>query len=418
MRRRWLPGRRRRVETVEPARTTRVRDEVVEERRPPRDRLWPWLLLLLLLVLAGLGALWYFTREDEDKSTVPRVVGMTEALARARVQEEGLQPDVDRRPSERRRGVVFAQSPGAGIQLDEGERVELLVSSGLPGEPVPQVVGLREAEAGTRLGAAGLKTRVRRAFTQRPRGIVVEQNPAPRTRVVRGTTVEIVVSRGPRIVVVPDVVGQDQQEAVAALRRLDLRANLVQVPSVEPRGIVLAQNPAGGSRAQAGSSVRLNVSTGGTQTQTTTTATTGTRTTRPARVRVPAVVGERQTSALVALQRAGLRGDVVYVPSSRPAGTVVAQRPAPGTTVARDSAVRINVSQGPNAQERRAVPDVVGMDEQAARQTLQQAGFRVEVIREPAADPSEEGLVVDQQPAGGTRAPRGATVTIYVAEPA
>lgn len=387
---------------------------------PPRDRLWPWLLLLLLLVLAGFGALWYFTRDGEDKATVPRVVGMTEALARARVQEEGLQPDVDRRPSQRRRGVVFAQSPGAGVQLNEGERVELLISSGLPGEPVPQVVGLREAQAATRLGAAGLETRVRRAFAERPSGIVVEQNPAARTRVVRGTTVEIVVSRGPKVVVVPDVVGQDQQEAVAALRRLDLRANLAQVPSEEPRGIVLAQNPAGGARAQAGSAVRLNVSTGPTQTETTatTTAGTGTGSARPARVRVPAVVGERQTSALLALQRAGLRGNVVYVASTRPAGTVVAQRPAPGTTLARDSAVRINVSQGPAAQERRAVPDVVGMDEQAARDALREAGFRVEVIREPATDPSEEGLVVDQQPAGGTRAPRGATITIYVAEPA
>jgi beta-lactam-binding protein with PASTA domain len=333
------------------------------------------------------------------------------------VQEEGLEPDVDRRPSRRRRGIVFAQSPGAGVQLNEGERVELLVSTGLPGKPVPEVVGLREAEAANRLGAAGFKVRIRRAFSERPKGIVTAQNPTPDTRVVEGTTVVITVSKGPKIVVVPDLVGQDQRDAVASLRELDLRANLVQVPSEEPRGIVVAQNPPAGERVQAESAVRLNVSTGSTGTQATTTTATGGGQT-PARVRVPDVVGQRQTAALRRLQDAGLRGSVVYVSSSRPAGTVVGQRPAAGTSTARNSVVRLNVSAGTTSQQRRAVPDVIGMDQETATQTLQQAGFAVEVIGRPVTDPSEEGLVVDQQPAGGTRAPRGATITIYVGEAA
>lgn len=410
MRRRWLPGRRRRVETVDPARTTRVRDEVVEERPPPRDQLWPWLLLLLLLVLAGLGALWYFSRDGDDKTTVPRVVGMTEAFARARVQEEGLQADVDRRPSQRRRGIVFAQSPGAGVQLNEGERVELLVSTGLPGEPVPEVVGLREATAANRLGAAGFKTRVRRAFAQRPKGVVIEQSPASGTRVVRGSVVEITVSRGQRLVAVPDVVGQDQRDAVAALRELDLQANIVQVPAADPRGTVVAQDPVGGERVQAGSTVRLNVSTGGTETQTTTAGTT----TTAASARVPAVVGLRQTPALRRLEAAGLRGAVVYVVAQQPLGTVIGQRPASGTSAARGSVVRLSVSAGPGGRPNTLVMDVVGQDQETATQTLRDAGFRVEVIRRVVEDPAEDGVVVEQQPRGGSRAPEGAIVTIFV----
>ncbi len=60
--------------------------------------------------------------------------------------------------------------------------------------------------------------------------------------------------------------------------------------------------------------------------------------------------------------------------------------------------------------ERVVVPDVVGTDEDSARQILEDEGFRVEAI-EVRAD--IDG-VFDQQPVAGTRAPRGAAVTIFV----
>ena len=55
------------------------------------------------------------------------------------------------------------------------------------------------------------------------------------------------------------------------------------------------------------------------------------------------------------------------------------------------------------------VPDVVDSREEDARQTLRDAGFRVEVVRDGDGD-----VVVDQQPAGGGTAPDGAVVTIVV----
>jgi serine/threonine-protein kinase len=76
--------------------------------------------------------------------------------------------------------------------------------------------------------------------------------------------------------------------------------------------------------------------------------------------------------------------------------------------------VRLNVSTGPNPQASRAVPDVTGQDETTATSTLQSAGFVVEVIDQPTTDQTQDGIVLDEQPAGGTRAPRGSVVTIYV----
>lgn len=420
MRGRWAPWRRRRAEAVEPAEPTTRATEVVEEEAPPprpRDTLWPWLLLLLLIVLGGLAALWFFTRDTgPDREVVPRVVGMTETAARLRLQESRLESDVDRRPSRRPRGIVFAQSPGAGKQVARGTRVELLVSRGPAGVAVPDVVGLKEAAALRRLEAVGLKPKVRRVFAQKPKGIVVDQDPSIGVRIVKGSIVRLDVSKGRKTVVVPAVVGQDQRAAVAALRKVALLANVFQVPSAEPKGIVVAQNPPAGAKAQAGSTVRLNVSTGTTETTATTTVATTTSAAggTGARTRVPSVVGLRQTAALRRLQAARLTGGVRYVASSRPAGVVVSQRPAPGTTVARDSTVRLAVSIGPNPQARRTVPDVTGLDEQTAASTLRQAGFRVETISTPTDNPDEDGVVIDQQPGGGTRAPRGSTITIFV----
>jgi serine/threonine-protein kinase len=58
---------------------------------------------------------------------------------------------------------------------------------------------------------------------------------------------------------------------------------------------------------------------------------------------------------------------------------------------------------------------VVGEDRDGARAALQDAGFEVRVREEPSAE--EEGTVISQSPAPGTRLTEGSTVTITVAVP-
>jgi beta-lactam-binding protein with PASTA domain len=104
---------------------------------------------------------------------------------------------------------------------------------------------------------------------------------------------------------------------------------------------------------------------------------------------------------------------VKYVSSQKPSGQVVAESPTAGTTVRSGSRVQISVSLGPSATTAQ-VPNVVGQDQQTATSTLQNAGFQVQVIMVPTSDASQNGVVIDEQPSGGTRAPDGSTVTIYV----
>jgi len=125
-------------------------------------------------------------------------------------------------------------------------------------------------------------------------------------------------------------------------------------------------------------------------------------------------VGQRQRAAQRRLRDLGLVVRVFFVPSQDPQGTVVAQRPLGTTTVRRGSQVRLNVSEGPNPAARTTVPDVIGLTEEEAVADLEAAGFEVEVFEEETPDQAEEGLVIRQEPEAGSRAPRGALITIYV----
>jgi serine/threonine-protein kinase len=246
-------------------------------------------------------------------------------------------------------------------------------------------------------------------FAGAPRGRVIEQDPRGGDRAPRGSTVELIVSKGRNLNRVPDVIGMQEDEAVQALRAREFVPRIFDVPSEEPRGTVVAQVPRGGVLGPPDARVRINVSSG----DPASTATERQQTEPGAAVRVPNVVGLPQTSALGRLRRVGLNGIVTYARSSRPRGGVVRQVPAAGTSVARGSDVRIVVSAGPSPA-RVTVPDVIGLDQPAATQTLEDAGFIVDVIRVQVEDPADDGMVTDQQPAGGTSAPRGAVVTIFV----
>ena len=435
----WTPGPDRHV--------------VVEERPPPPPppprrlpRLWPWLLALLVLALAAVGAAFWLSREDDEDETapattqtvarveVPVLVGVREPRALELLREAGLQGDVARRAGNKPAGVVVEQDPEGGVRVEEGESVRLVVSRGPARETVPDLVGEQLNQALDDLRAAGFDSEVRQVFAEEESGVVVKQEPAAGAKLKDGATVALQVSKGPKPVPIPDVVGQQASEATAVLRDAGFEVNIVTVPSREPSGTVVAQNPTAGTLPEPGTTVRLNVAqdrgqtttgtttggttTGGTTTGRTTTGRTTTGQTQPppppaGPATVPDVVGLTQAQATKALHDEGLKPSFQFVPSQQdPEGTVVAQAKPGGTTLQRGDAVGVNVSVGPEQVPLVAVPDTVGASEADARSRLETAGFRVQVLREVTEDPAQVGLVVDQQP--GRRAPEGALVTIYI----
>ena len=377
---------------------------------PPRPLLWPWLLLLLALVIGGLVAAWLLTRDDGNKGAstvnVPNVVRLQQREAVQRLNQRGLIARMKTRASSAEPGTVVAQDPGPGADVVRHSVVTLTVSA-VQTEAVPNVVGKREAAAVNALRAQGFQVKTVSAVSSKPSGTVLAQNPLADARVAHGSTVTLRVSRG--LVTVPDTVGQSRDNAVAAVRGAGLKPKAFTVPSSQPKGTVVAQKPLGGKRVPGGSVVRLNVSSGSTAAVPPPPPPPA----KPATVTVPDVTGQQQDVAQKQLNAAGLKAGVVYVASDELQGTVVSQAPEGGTTQKRGTRIQLNVSRGPRAVVK-GVPDVRNLDAGEARAKLTAAGFRVQTLPQGVSDPSQVGVVVDEQPAGGKNAPTGSVVTIYV----
>jgi 1A family penicillin-binding protein len=131
---------------------------------------------------------------------------------------------------------------------------------------------------------------------------------------------------------------------------------------------------------------------------------------------VPNVVGLMQEKAEEVLADADFTAIPKTVSSHEPAGTVVAQSPAAGASATLGSGVTISVSdgKGPPPVPKNTVPNVVGDFWEDAKNTLENAGFSVKVKQECTLDSDQEGEVLSQDPAGGTKAKEGSTVTIWV----
>ena len=134
----------------------------------------------------------------------------------------------------------------------------------------------------------------------------------------------------------------------------------------------------------------------------------------PSAPMVPDVVGEIRERAEGLIRRAGFVYRIVLKVTEYPAdGTVLAQRPAPGSSLRPGGEVTLEVAQAPVGAEV-TVPGVVGLERDVAERMLRDAGFLVNVTLGGGAA-GEQGLIVDQAPKPQTDAPRRSWVEIVVA---
>ena len=80
----------------------------------------------------------------------------------------------------------------------------------------------------------------------------------------------------------------------------------------------------------------------------------------------------------------------------------------------QSSTVTLKVSKGPQTPQTVTVPDVTSTDEETARATLEEQGFKVDVEHQDVTDMDLEGFVLDQRPAAGTQVTPGSKITIVV----
>jgi eukaryotic-like serine/threonine-protein kinase len=130
-----------------------------------------------------------------EQLTVPDVTGLSRDSAESRLRDEGFGVSVTEQESDETEGDVISQSPAGGTELARGETVTITVSTGTPRVDVPDVIGLRERSASSRLSSAGLKpvTQERTVTDPSQDGVVVEQRPATGTQLDKGAEVVIVI---------------------------------------------------------------------------------------------------------------------------------------------------------------------------------------------------------------------------------
>jgi eukaryotic-like serine/threonine-protein kinase len=263
-------------------------------------------------------------------------------------------------------------------------------------EPVALYQGETQRQAIRQIKAAHLVPSVKHGPNEKyKKGIVYDQNPDAGSKVDRGGTVTIFVSTGPPKVNVPSVKGKPWSQAQQELTDAGFKPEEHFVPGGKTKGIVAATDPAGGTAAPKGSTVRVNVYSG------------------PALADVPNVVGDTLSVATSTLHAKGLNYNLTYVDNDAPQGQVVHQNPAPGSSVTKGTTVNLDVSNGPPQV---SVPPVVGESVQQAEVELQSAGFVVNQQPVSVSDSSQDGIVQSQSPDGGTSATKGSTVTITVGQ--
>ena len=253
-------------------------EKAAEDKRP-RRRWWVWLLLIILLILAGtLIGMLASDRFPGGKpsptpsptataATVPDVSGMSEDDAKTAIEDLGLTfvkgDDVSSDTVDE--GLAVSSDPGAGTSAVLGADVTVSFSSGSATVKVPDVTGMTQSEARKEIENANLAwgdvTAEDSPGTQA--GRVIRSSPAADTSVSRGETVSVVVSSGRTTV--PSVVGKTQDEAQEAIKAAGLNYNTTtndsktNDQSKSNRYEVTAVDPAEGQSIDLGDSVTLTV---------------------------------------------------------------------------------------------------------------------------------------------------------------
>jgi len=190
-----------------------------------------------------------------------------------------------------------------------------------------------------------------------------------------------------RDVIVPTVSGKTVNDASAALTAAGLTMKVEDAKRPDatvPAGQIVMQDPAAGVRTRRERSVKVWISAGSRS------------------ATVPTLLGESERTAELRVQQDGLRlASVAEIRTTDyPAGTVVAQTPAPRQALANGATLAMLVNRGERGVTY-VMPDLIGVNGDRAADLLRARGFRVSLVGNNPYPGVPAGIVLRQSPQGG-----------------
>jgi beta-lactam-binding protein with PASTA domain/serine/threonine protein kinase len=279
-------------------------------------------LVVAVAVAIGVVGSWVYIRSHVPSHTVPEeLVGAQQDEVVEMIGGNGWDI-VARRDyyDNTTEGEIVRTVPEPGTSLREGETLTLHVSLGAPLVPVPQdLVGLSQEDAEARLATAGLQAEVRRQTSDEvDAGIVMGLGEDVADQAPRGSSVPLIVSSGPDEPEIPELEGENYQDAVAELEALGLEVELDFRGGGRDEGEVIRTEPDEGEEVDQGSTVVVVVAGG--------------------QVTVPDVGGATLEDARATLEDADLSVGIVFGPDD---GRVQETFPLIGTEVDPGAAIDV-----------------------------------------------------------------------------
>ncbi|MDP8948164.1 MAG: Stk1 family PASTA domain-containing Ser/Thr kinase [Actinomycetota bacterium] len=350
-----------------------------EKRRRFAPVILALLALLLVIPLAWAGYQLLQDRQQEEQVppiAVPDLVGKTLDEAENQVGDRFDIRVEDEVANENPVDTILSQRPEAG-RAEKGSTISVVVVGTQVAE-VPNVVGQKRAAAAQTLENARFTVAVQeRESSFEKEGRIIGQTPGGGTSEEVGSEVTLIVGTGPSSVQVPDLSGNNPDQAAAVLGGVGLEIGAVseEYNAELAQGLIFYQDPAAGQSVEPGSAVNVTVSLG------------------PEPVEVPEVFGMDLQTAQQTVVNAGLRYTTFEVEDNEPEGTALSTEPGAGTLVDPGTTVTIYYSSGPPPE-----PDPAAEDREEARKEAQEARKEArkeaqearEEAREEAQDANEE----------------------------
>lgn len=202
--------------------------------------------------------------ETESLTRVPDLVGGSLEDGRARLGEAGLSVRVSARVppgTEASEGQVLAQRPLGGQLSSPGDTVSLTVAAPEGPLRIPALRALREQQARSVLTGMGFQVTTTREEASVPRGEVVRTVPPAGEAAAPGSSVRVVLSQGPPVAGVPELVGRHIDDVRAILSDVGLALGGVSYDTTaySAPGRIVGQSPPAGFSLREGERVSVRV---------------------------------------------------------------------------------------------------------------------------------------------------------------